>query len=270
MQFSKNFLDLAVSRHCGWPKVSPPLQRGCWHLLAPVPLSSVGLCPWKGRRGHGPRKLCCLLGLLAHLPLQSSLCCSLMAYAPICSWVLLIFWLVLSWNGNIRAHTVHCSTWEHNFHVFLCSLDCKPTGLFPEATKPVTLWQLCFFHVPERLCKSYFPGIFSYFCGFGLELHKMLITQALPCTICLLLGTVEGTMKLYKFCKISKQKYLLYQSSKESKNSLLLRTECHVIVNTLSKNTVMLNNYNYLQDFVEFKYPECPVLRSNEHIVLWK
>lgn len=48
----------------------------------------------------------------------------------------------------------------------------------------------------------------------------------------------------------------------------MLRTECHVIVNTLSKNTVMLNNYNYLQDFAEFKYPECPVLRSNELIIL--
>lgn len=60
----------------------------------------------------------------------------------------------------------------------------------------------------------------------------MLVTQALPGTICRLLGIVGGTIKLCKLSRISEQKYLFSQSSKQSKNSLWPRTECQPLVNT--------------------------------------
>jgi len=106
----------------------------------------------------------------------------------------------------------------------------------------------------------YFPPIYTHFSGFGLDLHKMLVTQALSGTICHLLGAVGGTIKLRKLCKISEQKYLLSESSKQSKKIFVAH---HWMPNPgrIKKS--------YLKQTAESKHLECLLLRLHE-LILWK
>lgn len=71
----------------------------------------------------------------------------------------------------------------------------------------------------RRTVKSQVFSLYLYtlFC-IWTEVHKVLVTQALPGTVCHLLDAVRGALKPGKLCKISEQKHFLSQRSKQSKN----------------------------------------------------